>query len=459
MSDTSDLEAEQAVLGALLFNNSLLELTDAAGLRAAHFFDPVHARLFDQIRSLISAGKDVDAVVLKDWARTDSGMGQLGGITYLLKLLDCAAALSWQTQAYSERLIDLARRRAIIAAANEAIAGARAGDPATLAELETRLHEIDANDAGADNWKPISQVTDAAIEAAHQGKLKGLSTGFPRLDHLTGGLVALWMIGGASSMGKSMFGCAITRNVAAQGFGVGEFHLEMDDADIGARTVTALSANAEHRVGNAHYLSMANNTLSDTQWDRVRFGQAAAAKLPIWVDARPRRTLSQIEGSARRLMRMWEKAGIPPGVILIDHEGLISPEPGVRFSAQIERTNARAEGLLALQKSLGIPVIVLSQITKEGKRADGDERLPSTDDLKYGGALVEASRVTVLLHRRAYYASRKPGHQRSAEDLEALKSRDCTVIVDKARGGERGQCSVIMDLPTAAVFEPGEALS
>lgn len=454
-----DLEAEQALLGAFLHDNHLLERAD--GLAASHFYDPVHGRLFAQIQTVAAAGQNADAVALREWAQNDGGMAQLGGAVYLMKLLDAAAPLSAQVQTYARMVADQARRRAIIAAANEAIAEAHAGDGDALASLEARLRDIDAESAGADAWRRLGDVTAEAARLAGKGELKGISTGFRELDALTGGLQpgTLWFIGGATSMGKSVFAAAIGRNVARGGYAVAENHLEMDDRQIGIRTATALGADQHHRYGNPHYLSAMRGDLGPEQWARLRDGAAAAADLPIYVDARPSRTLAQIESGARRLARAVKRDGRKLGAVIIDHEGLIASEPGQRFASQLERTNARAEGLMGMAKRLHTCVIALCQVTKEGKRADGDERLPTTDDLKYGGALAEAAQVALLLHRRAYYAERKPRQSRTTDDMEALASRDCTVIVDKARGGKRGQLTVLMDLPTAAVWEPGEVLS
>lgn len=445
-----DLSVEQAVLGALLFDNAAVEHADR--LRAHHFFDSVHGRLFDEILKRARAGDLADAVTLKDWANNDAGMVGLGGHMYLTTLIDSAAVMSSYIAPYADQLIDLAQRRAVIAAANEAIVAARTGEP-SIAPLEAKLHEIDAADAGADNWRPIGDVVSDAVAAAEDGELQGVPTGIDRLDEMINGLDGLIFLGGASSMGKSVLAAALGRNVAKQGYGVGEFHLEMRYRQIGARAATALGSNPDSQFGNPHYLSLARNVLSPAQWDRVRFGVEAARSLPIWIDARPRRTISQLESSARRLLRQWKAAGIPPGAIIIDHEGLIQPEPGQRFTNQLERTNARAEGLLAMQKTLDVPLLVLCQITKEGKRADGDERLPCIDDLKYGGALAEAADTAMLVHRRAFYAERKPKHLRTQEDIEALDRNDCLIIADKVRGGKRGQVNVQVDVRTAAVWE------
>jgi len=106
-----------------------------------------------------------------------------------------------------------------------------------------------------------------------------------------------------------------------------------------------------------------------------------------------------------------------------------------------------------MAKRLGVAVIALSQITKEGSRADGEERLPTAQDLNYGGALSQAASVVILISRKAYHAERKPKHLREPKDEADLKSRECTLVVDKARGGQRSQITVWMDMPTAAVWE------
>lgn len=105
---------------------------------------------------------------------------------------------------------------------------------------------------------------------------------------------------------------------------------------------------------------------------------------------------------------------------------------------------------MGMAKRLDICVIALSQITKEGARADGDERLPTLLDLNYGGAISQAADVVVLIHRRAYYEERKPTHLR---DISKLRSRETTLVVDKTRDGRRGQVPILMDVPTAAVWE------
>ena len=449
MNGPHNLEAEQALLGACLFSNAAMAHVH---LDAAHFYDPTHGALWAEMRERYRAGTAFDGVMLKAFAAET--FKEIGGHVYLMKLMDAAAPLTAQVVAYAELIRDLARRRAVIAAARGAIATAEGGQGDALAALEQELQEIAAQDHDSAAWEQLGALAVESVERAELGETAGVSTGLTRLDELTGGFKAatLWVVGGATSMGKSIMGAALARAIASQGYGVAAAHLEMDREQVGLREAAALAFRNDHRVHSPHYLSAQRGKLSPDQWAAMRGAAKAAASLPIYVDARPGRTLSQIEAAARRLFRQMRREGIKPGALLIDHEGLIAPEPGARFPSQLERTNARSEGLLAMAKRLKVVIIALSQITKEGSRADGEDRLPNATDLNYGGAISQAASVVLLVHRRAYFEERKPEHM---QDPSILKSREATLVVDKVRGGQRGLVKVLIDAPTAAVWEDG----
>ncbi len=444
------LDAEQAVLGAVLLNPQWI---DHAQLAPAHFYDPTHSALWEEMQARYRDGRLIDELALRDFAA--ERFKELGGVAYLVKLMGHSAAMSAQVAGYGEIVRDCARRRAVTVACSETIALAKEGGQDVLALLEQRLQEIASTDADADAWEKLGVIACEAVERAELGEAVGLSTGISKLDEVTGGMQpgTLWVVGGATSMGKSVFGAHLGRAIAAQGYGVGEMHLEMRKLQIGLRASTALAFDVDHRADNPFYLSAQRNALSERQKAVLRGSAKASASLPVYVDARPGRTLSQIEAAARRLFRKMRREGVKPGALIIDHEGLIAAEPGARFPSQLERTNARSEALLAMAKRLNVCVVALSQITKEGSRADGDDRLPNSTDLNYGGAISQAAEVVILLHRKAYYAERKPPHLRSDADWDALKSREALAIVDKARAGQRAQVPFLMDMPTAAVWE------
>lgn len=445
-----DLRIEQSLLGECLMSPAQIGCVD--GLRPEHFAAPEHGDLWAEMLSRYRDDRAIDALSLKPWAMAHAAISQLGANgSYLLTLCATAGVTSAQLREYAAMLRVMARRRAVIEAARGAIATAECGESDALTWLEGRLQEIASSDADADAWEHGGASIIASVERAELGEARGISTGIRKLDDITGGIKpGLWVVGGATSMGKSIVLAAIARAIAAQGYGVGEHHLEMTSLQIDLRTAAALAFTPDHRDSPPHYLSAMRGALRPEQWDRLRGAAKAAAHLPIWRDTRAGRSVSQIEAASRRLIRKWQRQGIAPGAILIDHEGLIAPEPGARFPSQLERTNARSEALMAMAKRLGICVIAASQITKEGARADGDERLPTLLDLNYGGAISQAADVVILIHRRAYYEERKPSHLR---DVDRLRSREAVLVVDKARDGRRAQVPILMDMPTAAVWE------
>ena len=464
-----NLEAEQALIGALMFDNGILEST--GGLRASHFFDPVHARIFSAIEARIRAGGMADGISTEAVLGGDRALDVLGGARrYLMILMERAAPLRAQAISYAQIIQDTCLRREIIIRCDEAIsfahgAGAAESGQEVLLNLQRALSETgeDVAEFGS-AWRSVGEIAVEAVERAYQGRAMGISTGLPKLDEFTGGgrPGSLWVVGGATSMGKSVGGQQLAVNVARQGYGVAYIHLEMDYDEVGLRLASALAwdfrrINKLGEDANPYYLSAANQKLRPPQWDRMR--QAAATIAPdlkIFVDDRPGRTLAQIEAATRNLFQKMEREGVKPGLIVVDHEGLIASDQ--KHPSLLEAATARGNGLKDMAKRLNTWTVTLAQLTNDGARADGDERLPTSQDLKYGGALTQAAHVVLLLHRKAYYAERKPHASRTEDDLRASQSREATIIVDKARGGRRGHIEAIMDVASAVLIESGGGL-
>lgn len=447
-----DLAAEQAILGGLMFDNGGVILVGA--LRAEHFYDPVHGRVFSTIMDLIGENRLADASTVRHRFIELDRMGDIGGAGYLLTLLGNAARLSVHMRDYAALIIDLAmRRRMMVLGAKLAAAQSYgAGADATLTDIERELADISQWGDTGENWRPIGEVAREAVAAAERGEATGISTGIPALDECTGGLRrgTVWVIGGASSMGKSVVGKSIAHVVGAQGFAVACVDLEMQALDVGLRASSA-GAWRMHASDNPHYLSALRRSLSAAQWTRMKAAAADLGKLPVYIDARGGQTLTQIEARSRRLFERVRRRGQNPAVLLIDHQGLIASERA--FPNELERSKDRANRTLALAKSLDVTVIVLAQLTKEGSRQDGEQRLPTKDDLDFGSEWDRAADVIMLIHRRAFYAERKPAHLRSDEDFEALQSREATLIVDKSRSGKREHVPVLLDVKSAIMAQ------
>ncbi len=328
-------------------------------------------------------------------------------------------------------------------------------------ETQRAFAEIgEAEEALSVEWLPAGEIAALAVERAESGASKGISTGLPTLDACTGGgrPGTLWTIGGATSMGKSVGGQQLAVNVAKQGYGVAYIHLEMDREEVGLRLASAMAfdwkrINQTGEAANPAYLQAANQRLRPDQWSRMHDAtRKISDQLKIFVDDRPGRTCSQIEAATRRLFHRMKREGVTPGLVVIDHEGLIAAE--AKHPSELEAARARAHKIKDMAKRLGVWTVALSQITKEGSRADGDDRLPTSQDLNYGSALSQSSHVVILLHRKGYYEERKPRAQMS--EHTAPMDYTTTIIVDKARGGMRKQIPAIMRIESAVLVESGE---
>ncbi len=454
--DLFDLTAEQGVIGALLWDNALF--AELPRVRGDDFYDPLHAHIFVTAGEMVRTGKIADAMTMREALREHPGLREVGGAGYILTLLDSAARLRAHAFAYAGIVADLAQRRRLADAA--AALSARTltdSDPsAILADAERALADIGARDITADEWTSFGAIAATAIDRAESGEAAGLSTGIPDLDDCTGGIRpgTLWIVGGASSMGKSIVGQQLAVNIAEQGFGVGYVHLEMDPVSIGLRG--AAGATFDKLDGaNPHYLSALRRKLTQPQWTRMRAGARRLATLPVMVDARPGQTMTQIESRARRLKRRFERNGQQLAALVIDHEGLIVSER-TRDSKAAEAGD-RAIRLLALAKALDVGVVALTQLNRDGAKKDGKEALPEMTDLAWSAELERCAEVVALLHRKAYYAERKPEALRSAEDEDALRSREALLVIAKSRAGMRRHVRVIVDVKSAAMLPDGAA--
>jgi replicative DNA helicase len=467
-------EAEISLLGTILMRNDVLR--DVPDLRPEHFYLPMHGRIFAAICDIIDGGRVADGISVEAHiGKEDMGLRRIGGRLYIMRLLDAAAPLREQAIGYADMVRGLSLRRDIISTCREIAAAAAQQEDAKapeemLVEAQNALAALGSEGASWEAaWRPAGEIAASAVERAFAGQARGISTGLPKLDEHTGGgrPGSLWVIGGATSMGKSVGGQQFAVNVARQTapdgspYGVAYIHLEMDHDEVGLRLASALAwdfrrINELGERANPYYLSAANQNLKPDQWERMRrAAHEVAPDLQIFVDDRPGRTMAQIEAATLRLFHRMRRDGVTPGLWVVDHEGLIAPEQ--RYPSELEAARARATALKNMAKRLGVWGIALSQITKEGSRADGEERLPQSTDLNYGSALSQAAHVVILLHRKAYYAERKPHAARTEDDLRMCRSRETTLIVDKARGGRRGHIEAIMDVASAVLVESGEA--
>lgn len=460
----SSLEAEQALLGAALYDVEVFHL--AADLSPDAFVEPFHARLWEQVARRASAGLGVDPTLLSPAFAADAAFRELGGVRYLADLVDRAPPPR-RAADYAAVIADLAARRALIDVGAEIAADAADTSAGAaldvLASAELRLAQIAASGASRAAWRSAATVIADAIDAAQAATLEPtFPSGLAELDAMTGGFAPgeLAVIAGRPGMGKSIAGLTIVKANARVGRGTLLVSLEMSGSALGLRLACDLAYDPEAvSYGgfgeNPTYDRARRNALSPDQWRKLRGAQQLAAKWPLLIDDRPGLTVAQIEACARRAFREWARRGIEPGPVVVDHMGIVRPEKG-RGGNKVQETGDVSRGLAEMAKRLGVPVIALCQINRasEGR----EDRRPTLAELRWSGAIEEDARLVMFLHRPAYFL--RPPEDPASETMAQRVEREAKLadvrhkllwIVAKQNSGPLGQIESFVDLGCSAI--------
>lgn len=446
------IEAEQQLLGAILTNNDIYDRV-ASIIGAKHFYDPVHARIFDIAAARIAKNNLASPVTLKAFMEDDEGLKELGGPAYLARLAG-AAISAFAVRDYAQMIYDLAVRRDLIQLGREISDKAATVDVSSepreqIVEAEQALYKLAEQGQAESGFQSfLKAVTDAVnvANAAYQreGGLAGVSTGLIDMDKKLGGLHRsdLLILAGRPSMGKTSLATNIAFNVA-KAYKRGQLHDGTEGAvDGGVVGFYSLEMSAEQLA--ARILSEAAEVPSEqirrgdmTEVEFRRFVDAAKAleACPLYIDDTPALPISQLAARARRLKRTY---GLD--VLIVDYLQL------VRGTGKSEnRVNEISEitmGLKAIAKELDIPVIALSQLSRQVENRE--DKRPQLSDLRESGSIEQDADVVMFVFREEYYKEReKPGdHDLEAmakwqEEMERLHGR-AEVVIGKQRHGPIG---------------------
>jgi replicative DNA helicase len=446
------IEAEQQILGAILTNNDIFDRVSAI-IGSEHFFDPVHARIFEVAKSRILKNALASPVTLKAFLEGDEGLKELGGPAYLVKLAG-AAISAFAAKDYAQLLYDLAIRRDLIQLGREIADKAATVDverpPAEqIVEAESALYKMAEKGKSESGFQSfLRAVTDAvqSANAAYQrdGGLAGISTGLIDLDKKLGGLHKsdLLILAGRPSMGKTSLATNIAFNIAkaykrgrkpdgsegtVNGGVVGFFSLEMSAEQLAARVLSEASEVPSEQIRRGDM----------TEAEFRRFVEAAKdlEACPLFIDDTPAIPINQLAARARRLKRSH---GLD--VLIIDYLQLVRPA-----SAKDSRVNEVSEitqGMKAIAKELDIPVIALSQLSRQVENRE--DKRPQLSDLRESGSIEQDADVVMFVFREEYYKEReKPGEHELDKmatwqaEMERLHGR-AEVVIGKQRHGPIG---------------------
>jgi replicative DNA helicase len=452
-----DIEVEQALLGAILVDNQALERVSAV-LRAEHFYDPLHQRLYEAMSgSMERGGMVITPLTLHAAMKADPGLQEVGGHAYLAGLAQAAPAYA-NVRDYARILHDLFVRRSLIHLGEDIVNTAYEAPienppQEQIEEAEKALYRIAETSRYGEGPIEFAESLRRTVESAEKaqargGKISGVASGFADLDSLLGGLQPsdLIIIAGRPGMGKTSLATnmafhaarAYAQDVAEgvelpRGCPVLFFSLEMAAQQLSARILSEQTEIEMWKIRNGKF--------SESEWENFVLKMQDLSTLPLYIDDTGGISIAQIAARARRLKR--EKK---VGLVIIDHIQLVAPSR--RVENRVQEITEISKGLKVLAKELDVPVIALSQLSR-GVDSRDDKR-PVLSDLRESGSIEQDADVVMFVYREAYYLkTRKPAEDdpeftKWAEKMEKVGML-ADVLVEKHRHGATTRIELFFD--------------
>ena len=462
-SPPSNLEAEQALLGALLVNNEAASLVSAF-LLAEHFFLPVHGRIYDAVLRMIERGQIANPVTLKHYFERDEALEEAGGGQYLARLAGSAVTVI-NAEHYGRAIHDLALRRALVTVGEDVVNDAYDGpldQPASeqIEEAEHRLYRLAEDgrvDPGGQQFAaPLASAVEMIQQAYKRDRpLTGAPTGFADLDRLLGGFHAsdLIILASRPGMGKTALATNAAFNAAKlfheggvardargahdgpdgqrapDGARVAFFSLEMSAEQLATRILAEQTEISSDKLRRGE--------VRDVDFDRIVRACRTMEDLPLFIDDTPALTIAGLRARARRLKR---RHGV--SMIVVDYLQLMRPTTSMRLNNRVQEVSEITQGLKALAKDLDLPVLALAQLSRAVEQRD--DKRPQLADLRESGSIEQDADVVMFLYREQYYLARKEPDEGTADHAEWQEKMDkvhnkAEVIVAKQRHGPIGK--------------------
>ncbi|MFM5895089.1 MAG: replicative DNA helicase [Novosphingobium sp.] len=458
----SNVEAEAAFLGAVLIDNRVIEELTTPVL-PQHFFEPVHARIYERILQLLDRKAVVTPVTLKPYFEADEALKELGGAGYLARLTADGQGLLAPRE-LAEQIYDLALLRELVSVGrnlvNSALDTSESVEPMDqIAAAEAALYQVAEGAASGSEAQSFSLSTRTALGMIEQallsgGHISGKTTGLTSINEKIGGLhdSDLIILAGRPGMGKTSLATNIAFNAADR--------LRRDIADgidpkksVGAATVffsLEMSADqlatrilAEQSGISSEALRMGKISREDFQ--QLSFASQRLAELPLYIDDTPALSIAALRTRARRLKRRHNI-----GLVVVDYLQLLQ---GTNRSGNDNRVNEISEisrGLKTLAKELSVPVIALSQLSRAVEQRE--DKRPMLSDLRESGSIEQDADMVWFVFREDYYvASREPKVPQADDDAKSHEAHAAwqqemervfglaELIVAKQRHGSTGK--------------------
>ena len=417
-----NIEAEQAVLGAILLQSEAL-ITVMERVQPEDFYNPAHQLIFEAMINLAEEGQPIDIVTLAAKLQAKQQLEDIGSVQYLSKLAN-AVPTAANVDYYAQILEEKSMMRRLIRTATQIASEGYVGEDdvsALLSDAERRILEI-SNRKSSSGFIAIKDVLMEVFEkvenlSANQGNTTGIPSGFVDLDKMTAGFQRndLIIVAARPSVGKTAFALNIAQNVGVRAKEtVAIFSLEMSAAQLVQRMICAES--------NVDATRLRTGNLEDDDWEKLTMSIASLSEAEIYIDDTPGVTVADIRAKCRRLKK---EHGL--GMILIDYLQLIhgrgKGDNRQQEVSEISRT------LKMIARELEVPVIALSQLSR-GVEQRQDKR-PMMSDLRESGSIEQDADIVAFLYRDDYY------------DKESEKKNIIEIIIAKQRNGPVGTVELV----------------
>ena len=421
----TNLEAEQAVLAAVLMNNRALESVSEF-LLPEHFSHPAHQEIYKLALRQFAVGIPFDVITAKTYLEQQGVLESVGGVEYLTKLSSAGATVV-NVEHYGRIVFDNARRRDLISLGQSIIDNAYTEDmdnpvDRQIESTEQKLFNLASTGQSERNMVSLADALKGALKEAEiaykaDGKLSGLTTGLDDIDKSISGLhhSDLIIIAGRPGMGKTTLAMNIAFNAADAIFkgraneqykgAVIFFSLEMSDEQLATRVLSSQS-----KIPASH---MREGNLSDEDFMKMSEYSNALSKVPLVIDDTANMSVAMMKTRARRIARQF--GGI--ALIVIDYLQLMTSPGGKHSDNRVQELSEITRGLKILAKELDVPVIALSQLSRSVEQRD--DKRPILSDLRESGSIEQDADIVMFTYREEYYLKdRSPTNRLSGNASE-----------------------------------------
>lgn len=431
-----NIEAEQAVLGAIFLNTDAL--ADAMEyVEADDFYRRAHQILFQAMVDLNNDGEAIDVLTVQNYLTTNNQLDDVGGVAYIAELATSVPTAA-NTGYYAKIVEEKSMLRRLISTATNIITQANNGDddvPSLLDSAERQIMDVSErrNRSGFREIKDVLNETLSDIDRLSQQSedITGLPTGYREFDKMTAGLQPdnLIILAARPAVGKTAFALNIAQNVATStDTSVAIFSLEMSAESLVNRMLCAEgSINANHlRTGQ----------LDEGEWQNLIVAMGALSNTSIFIDDTPGIKMAEIRAKCRRLAK--EKGNL--GLVVIDYLQLIE---GSNKESRQQEVSEISRQLKKLAKELSVPILALSQLSR-GVEQRQDKR-PVLSDIRESGSIEQDADIVAFLYRDDYYERGESKSEEDGDDQDSLNQDvgEVELIIEKNRAGARGTVKLL----------------